>query len=667
MMWNSQKCLFQLVRGRRIFVSLSVLLFLLLATFGSVIYSPALASSSPYVSLPGSFTAAPSSAQKIGSYVSAAPLTISVVLQPANVSAFHSLLAALYDPSSPQYHKWLPKGQFNTLFALSTSQVAQVTSFLQQAGLTVTTTSTPFILRAGGPLTLVQAAFRTQINSYRAANGQLFFQNDSAVQVPSNLAGTIMGVVGLSNTVRLHPDYITAPSAAQKTGSVVPKYGAGPGGSGLTPSQIISLYGARGVYGLGNQGQGNGETLAVFELSGYTATDITTYEQRFFGSSVNVPIQDVNVDGGPVNPICPPGDACGPFTYGGPCASGCDSADYSGDIEVEADIETQIAVAQKAARILVYNAPNDTQGQTTLDEDFQIANDDQADSISSSWGLCEQDAGLGFAQAEYIALEQMAAQGQSFFAAAGDTGAFDCLRSSGNTSLAVDDPASQPFVTSVGGTSFSTFNPGSNPNPNYPANAEAVWNMRNLCNGTRSGLDNCVAYGAGGGGVSAFWPMPSYQYGKGVISSYSRKGTYCGQNNRLYCREVPDVSANADEYTPYAEYCTGDPSTNSYCATFSGSQTPPGWFGIGGTSLSSPLWSAIIALWDSVHGARFGCANYGLYTLLRSSSAYRQYYHDITGRGQRENNNGHYPTALAYDMATGIGTPIITAIAEANI
>jgi subtilase family serine protease len=167
--------------------------------------------------------------------------------------------------------------------------------------------------------------------------------------------------------------------------------------------------------------------------------------------------------------------------------------------------------------------------------------------------------------------------------------------------------------------------------------------------------------------VSTFWGIPSYQYGKGVINSYSQKGAYCGKSISLYCREVPDVSANADEYTPYAEYCTGNPTTNSYCASFSGLQTPSGWFGIGGTSLSSPLWSGIIALWDSVHGARFGCANYGLYTLFRSKSAYSQYYHNITGKHQKENNNGHYPTTSYYDMATGIGTPIITAIAKANI
>ncbi len=191
--------------------------------------------------------------------------------------------------------------------------------------------------------------------------------------------------------------------------------------------------------------------------------------------------------------------------------------------------------------------------------------------------------------------------------------------------------------------------------------------MLDACNGTPQGLDACDLYGAGGGGVSQFWPMPSYQHGPGVISSFSQKAPYCSQATKgQYCREVPDISANADEFTPYAELCTGDPTTNSTCALFSSTQPVPGWFGIGGTSLSSPLWAGIVSLWDSVHSGRFGNANYGLYQLFRANNSYSKYFHDITGKHQTENNNGFYPTTTNYDMATGIGSPRIANIAEYN-
>jgi hypothetical protein len=95
------------------------------------------------------------------------------------------------------------------------------------------------------------------------------------------------------------------------------------------------------------------------------------------------------------------------------------------------------------------------------------------------------------------------------------------------------------------------------------------------------------------------------------------------------CREDPDVSANADEFTPYAEFCTANANTPFSQCGFSSSQTPPGWFGIGGTSLSSPLWSAIIADRDSFQGIRSGNINPLLY-LLYDTHPNRDF-HDITG------------------------------------
>ena len=645
----------RLIPNRRSLLSLASLLFLLTASFSTSVFSInayAATKAEPYTALSGSYTPAGVGSQVLGHHVSSTPLTISVVLQPSNATQLDSLLANLYDPTSSMFHHWLATGQFDARFAPSTTASTQVRSFLRNAGLQVLASPSPFILRAQGSVSQVEAAFKTQIEDYQATDGQLYFQNASPVLVPASLSSVVLNVAGLYNTVHVHPHYVTTRSAAQKAGKVVPGYGAGPGGSGLTPSQSSSIYGANKVYSLGSRGQGKGAILAVFELSGYTSSDVTTYEHQFFGASENVPLVNTNVDGGPLTPVCPKGDKCNPPN------------DYSGDIEVVADIETQIAIAPSIDRVLVYNAPNDFLGITIVDEYLKIAHDNLADSISSSWGACEQDTGLAAVQAEAVAFKQMAAQGQSMFAASGDTGAYGCLRGSGSTKLAVGDPGSQPYVTGVGGTSFGTFDPGANQHPSYPTGFETVWNVLNGCSGTPNGLNRCVNNGASGGGVSVFWGKPSYQYGPGVISTYSKTGAYCGQAAGQYCREQPDVSANADEYTPYAEYCTGNPKTNSACGSFSATQKPAGWFGIGGTSLSSPLWSAIIALSVSVNGERFGNANPQLYSLFRSDKGYSTFYHDITGKNQTENNNGYYPVTPNYDLATGIGTPRISDIAK---
>jgi subtilase family serine protease len=648
----------QFFTSRRALISGAVLLFLLAASFNpNNFVNHVSAATQPYVSLSGSYTSPGAGSHLVGHHTDQ-PLTITVALQPRDATQLASLLAELYDPNSSLYHQWLAPREFDARFAPLASQAAQVSSYLAKAGLQVGASETPFLVQATGITTQIETAFRTTLNDYVSANGQSYFQNASAVELPASLSSLVIGVTGLTNTVRMHPHYVTTREAASKTGSATPSYGAGPGGSGLTPSQTASLYDANAVYASGTRGQG--ATLAVFELSGYTAADITTYEHQFFGQSENIPLVDINVDGGPVAPVCPTGDQCGPFGPP-PCANGCNSADYSGDIEVEADIETQIAIAPQIDRVLVYNAPNDFNGTTEVNEYYRIASDDLADSISTSWGGCEQDIGISTIEAESVAFMQLAAQGQSMFSAAGDTGAFDCLRGSGTTGLAVDDPSSQPFVTAVGGTSFGTFDPGTDQHPAYPTSLETVWNVLDQC--SASNIAACAAQGAGSGGVSKVWARPSYQSGPGVTSSFGQQSPYCSQaRSGQYCREVPDVSANADEFTPYAEYCTGDPKTNSVCATFSSGLTPPGWFGIGGTSLSSPLWSGIIALWDSAQGQRFGNANEGLYELFRSDGSYHNFFHDITGKNQTENNNGFYPTTPDYDMATGIGTPRISRI-----
>ena len=368
------------------------------------------------------------------------------------------------------------------------------------------------------------------------------------------------------------------------------------------------------------------------------------------------------MDGGPLNPICPAGDTCPPEFNG-----------YAGDIEVDADIQMQLAVAPDVRHLIVYNAPNDFTGQTELDEWTAIANADRADVVSSSWAVCENDAGAAYVQAENTVFEQMAAQGQSVFGAEGDTGAFSCIRSDGTTIVNVLDPPSQPWVTSVGGTSLQSDNPGANPHPRYPRGVESVWNVGNLCSdqGPNAANDNqggffwCGATGAGGGGSSQWWGRPFYQRGPGINNPYTTHGngtTQCALAKvGTPCREDPDISANADEFTPYAEYCTGNANTpNSVCATFSGGQTPPGWFGIGGTSLSSPLWSAIIADRDSYQRHRSGNINPLLYLLYNINRG--RYFHDITGIGQSTNNNGLFPTVPGYDLATGIGTPKMAAL-----
>jgi kumamolisin len=614
-------------------------------------------------------------------------MAVEVVLAPRDAAAMKSALAARYERGSATYHQWLTAGQFDARYAPTSATRASVASYLKSAGLKPLASSSPFFVRAVGTSSQVGAAFHTTLSDFRDPRGIEYFANSTAVRLPTAFASNVLGVVGLSNTVRAHDNLTRVPMSRPmgkftggsgcETGYVTSTelanlvntgtgfnygYGGGPSCSGLTPSQVNGLYDAPG----GNaRTKGAGETAAVFELSAYQSSDIATWTSQFYGPHYNAPLQNVLVDGGPVTPVCPAADTCPP-SYNG----------YSGDIEVDADIEVSLAVAPDISRLQVYEAPNDYTGQTELDLYSAIADRDQASTVSSSWGECENDAGAAYAQAENVIFEQMAFQGQSMFSSSGDTGAFSCIRSDGTTILNTLDPADQPWVTSVGGTTFSFDNPGTRANPSYPDNGdEMVWNVDNLCNTSAnelavpggesgyplSGYFWCAETGAGGGGSSQFWGRPFYQQGPGVQNSHTTTAngtTQCSlARTGTPCREVPDVSADADPYTGYAEYCTGSASTPySTCGSFSSGEPSPGWFEIGGTSLSSPLWAALIADRDAFQGGRSGNINTFVYGLASSRDG-AAFFHDITGFHQPMNNNGYFPTTPGFDEATGLGSP----------
>ncbi|MGH2843451.1 MAG: S53 family peptidase, partial [Solirubrobacteraceae bacterium] len=414
-----------------------------------------------------------------------------------------------------------------------------------------------------------------------------------------------------------------------------------PGSGGYTADQIASYYGFSPLYRAGDKGQG--VTVALYELESDSPADIAAFE-RCYGT--HTPVSYIKVDGG--------------------AGSG------SGSGEAALDIDQVIGLAPKV-NLLVYQGPNTNSGSGPYDLYAKIADQDRASVVSSSWGNCEGQETDSSAQAEQTVFEQMAIQGQTLVAATGDSGSEDCFLAGANAdnSLAVDDPAAQPFVTGVGGTSLElgVFNLGGNhnhlyPNPNPP---ETVWN--NSYPGLQYQATWGITPGAGGGGISRFWPMPSYQSDAGSAAPWlnlagaASSGTACGAAAGSYCREVPDVSADADPMDGYMSYYNGQ---NGHGATLHG------WQSVGGTSAAAPLWASIFALSDAsaaCAGNLVGFADPALYSLAASSpSAYAGYFNDVTadainGAGNDNdlvasgNTSGLYQAGSGYDMATGLGTP----------
>ena len=326
--------------------------------------------------------------------------------------------------------------QFAQRFGATPSQIADVKSNLRTAGLSVgAVTANRLTLPVMGTVEQVEQAFATSISEVRTAAGASAYVNAQAPALPRSLADQVQAVVGLDDLTPEQPQDVELAARPLRSRASAPHVLTGgpqpcaqaqaaarsPGG--YPADEIAYAYQLSGLYGGGDQGAG--QTVALVELEPYVPTyvptDIATY-QSCYGTSV--PVSNVDVDGGP----------------GAPPATG--------DNEAALDIEQVIGLAARAS-VLVYQAP-DTAAAVT-DVMSQIVSDDGAKVISTSWGACEAGAGAANVTSENTLLQEAATQGQSFFAASGDSGSAACYQfDHTKTGLSVANPSSQPFAIAVG-------------------------------------------------------------------------------------------------------------------------------------------------------------------------------------------------------------------------
>jgi subtilase family serine protease len=531
-------------------------------------------------------------------------LNLSIGLRPRNSQELDTLLNNLYDPRSSLYHHYLTPQEFAAEFGPTPEEQQQVVDYLRQQGLSVTSVSpNGLLIDASATVAQAEAAFRVQINNYQVG-ANTFFANANPPSIPAALSSIILSIGGLDNSVKMHPLYQRAHTAAQNTTAQY-KMLAGPrhkkngllkprtahaANGGYGPTELRGAYDSNPLQQTGVQG--SNQTVAVFELDGYQSSDITQYLQDY---NLGTPsISNVLIDN-------------------------FDGSAGQGAIEVELDIEVVAAMAPKASQI-VYEGPNSTQGVN--DTYNKIVTDNKAQVTTISWGECEAQSGNAELQTLDTIFKQAAAQGIAMFAASGDSGAYDC----NGSSLAVDSPAGDPFITGVGGTNLQLNNGG--------YGSETVWS--NASDTQRSPKGS-----GGGGGISSFFAQPSWQTGPGVQNQFS--------NGK---REVPDVSADADPATGYAVYCTasasGCPST--------------GWIEVGGTSAAAPMWAgstATINEYLQKQGKSIvGFANPALYGLENAQQQFPPF-HDVSS-----GTNLFYPATANYDEASGWGSPDIYNIAR---
>jgi Pro-kumamolisin, activation domain/Fibronectin type III domain/IPT/TIG domain len=578
----------------------------------------------------------PSGDRTTGDVPATAEVTGTVALRLSNPAAVTAFIDAVSSPRSPAYHKYLARGEFTRRFGPAPAAVAAVARQLRDDRLTVTSVSANHLLIGfRGTAARAEAAFGTRLQRVALAGGGTGQAATSAVSLPASIAPYVTAVLGLNRLTREHSAAMAVPArhgpARRGRRTVTPAVVAGgpvpcaaatalrPGGA-LTLDRVATAYGLDPLYAAGNLAAT--QTVDVIEFEPFDMSDVAAFDMCYFGADRTSQITVTPVDGGP---------GTGP-----------------GSGEAALDIE-DIAALAPGAQIHVFQAPNMNGMFTALDNENAIAIADDAGQVSTSWGLCEaslQQGAPGAQQVENEIFAQIAAQGQTVFAASGDDGSDSCAGHAATPvapALSVLDPASQPYVTSVGGTTIT--------NASQPPQ-ETVWNNGN--NG-----------GAAGGGLSATWAMPSWQ--DSVAVPQTAAGQPCS-NNPLgaaddyhvagipttlpagtSCRETPDVSALADPQTGVTILYDGS------------------WTQSGGTSSAAPLWASMLAEISASSGCPaphgVGFAEPLFYQVASTAAGYADTFNDVTA-GDNDNlgvgGGLYYPAASGYDLASGLGTPRVT-------
>jgi subtilase family serine protease len=599
-------------------------------------------------------------------YVGAAQVaSISVDLVPKmqNAAGLLQYAASANDPKSGTYRQFLTPQEIGDRFGASAANYAAAVAYFQGKGLSVATWPQRMLVHVTGTQHNVETALNTHFGWYKN-NGVIFLAPQSTPAPPASAE-----IVGSSNIV-MRPNAFTDNASVSM-----------PGASngilyGYSPQQIATVFDYNGAYAAGYTG--SGITAGVIGTAGFDPDDVTAYRSMFHvsasGSITVVDATDANAPGNTALGFASPPPLTPPNCIGSPYEPTPTCNPEDGETQLDTEQIASLAPNANLRYYLAYN-PNDDcgeigvdcptgagiplQGLYEFDAELQTAiADDKADVLSLSFGGAEASmvgaefnaSGTGITPLELAAL---ASEGIAIFVSSGDSGAEACqtwTTAPDPDALCVSFPATDPNVVAVGGV-------------NTPMNTAGQlvggitgWGYRT------SGGD----YGSGGG-VSAYFAMPSYQQGAVGVT-----GTM---------RNVPDIALDADVLTGVAVLEYGDPAFAGY------EKIMP----VGGTSVAAPesaaMWALVLqACKQSTSCAtatgpvpyRLGNPNVYFYKIYANASEYASAFYDVvygdnaesclgTGTPCPNPTDTGYSAGVGYDLVTGIGVPYARALIKAVV
>ena len=575
-----------------------------------------------------------------GTAVVVAPLAantrigVTITLPLSNKANLDSFVAAVSNPSSPLYGHYLSPAEFAAKYGASQSAYNTVMDWAARNRLQVTGSSLTHgsisISATAGQLAQVMSV---KFNSYTSKINPSFFSATSNPKLPANVASSINCIYGMSSFIKGTPQHVVVTPAmrAQMSAARAARTAlsgrsdklAGHSGGSFADGLVGAPTNDTG--GTGHDGNfspsdlnvayfippftnnGAGQALGVYAEGGYIKADPAVYAAYY--NLPKTPVYARSVAGYDETPT--PGVA----------------------LEADLDIDMEMALSPSSKGIYVYEAGNEADFSSSLIDALNaVADDHVVNALDISYGTDELvqylNDGPTVFDDENTAFERCAAEGISVFVSAGDQGAYGRLVLDGYIapSQNAEDPAAQPFVTSVGGTTMFLFD--------QQDFLETVWN--------ELGANDSAT----GGGVSQVWSIPSYQ----LTSDGTSVATANGGSPSM--RNVPDVAAVADPYTPVDVY-TSDTSEVPYA----------GFFGIGGTSASAPIWTGFSGVINQNRAeageAPLGFANPLFYNLGEDSSLLFQFHDVLDGTNGNPNlfdGVGGFFAGVGYDNTTGFGS-----------
>jgi subtilase family serine protease len=523
---------------------------------------------------------------------------VSIWLQPHNRAGLDTLASDLYNPNSANYRHWLKSSEIAFRFAPTAAEARAVQDFFESNNLNVVRVGpNNFYVRARGTIADIENAFHVQLNYYQIGN-KVLRANASDPYVEGPAAALVQAVSGLDSGGFVHPvdvrpislsssarsnraDLSHAASTAdasffQSVCFTGPKtehyttdgnypratykgngyYSPSPG-CGYSPSNIYGAYNLTGLYAEGYSG--TGQTIVIIDWCGSPTIrqDANVFAEKFsLPALTSTNFNIINVPG----------------------PSACSGV----DLEINTDVEWSHAIAPGANIDLVVSPTSDFDD---VDEAVYYAvNYALGNVISGSYASPEFLTPDTELDKENLISEIAAVSGIATNFASGD----DANYTTDFLPPTVSVPADLPYATGVGGISLAlkpdnsiAFQTGWETHDSILINAGVIYDPPHGPPFTYG------FYGGSGGGPSAFFAKPSFQ--KGVPGKY---------------RQVPDISWLADPFTG-AAVLISEPT-----------QLPEQiWYSVGGTSLSTPMFSALWAIANQEAGTALGQAAPYVYSM----------------------------------------------------